>query len=158
MNDTLSAKIFQKDTTNISIYDIPSIREIIDTDIFIVEILTKISDKRYKAKELKTFPNLNTIITQSEIEYLRNIFNNPDLVLIPIGFFVRNIGPFNSIGFSKFRLYDLNSGELIFDCTKNLNVNVSGPEGKAYITGGLFSLTFDYFEKKFISKLNNIKE
>lgn len=152
MNDTLFTKIFNEAASTVSLLNVTETREKIDSDNMLIEILTKISETEYKTKELKMFPDIKTIVTQTEIEYLKKELDNPDLIFIPTIFSVKSVGPY-TFGKSRFRLYDLNSGELIFDCSKDLNVNLSGIDGKGSVTAGLLSLTFEYFEKKFLSNL-----
>ncbi len=152
MNDTLSTKIFNKKANILTLSDIADIRRSINSDEKMIAILTKISEKKYKGKELKTFPNLDTILTSEEIAYMKEVLNNADLFLFPIEFGVKNTGMY-TFGSCKFRLYDLNTGELISECSKNVNVNVGGIDGRGGITAALLSLTFEYLDKKFISSI-----
>ena len=47
-------------------------------------LLDKIIATDYTKKDLKTFPNLNTIIEKSDINYLKTHLNQTDLILMPI--------------------------------------------------------------------------
>jgi len=148
MNDTLSTKIFSKNK-RIELENISELRRTIDSDSQLVDLLVKISEKEYKDKELKTFPNLNTILSEKELEYIKEKFTGNDIILIPIIFGLKNaLG--HTVGKSKFRMYDLNTGELILECNKDGNVNVGGESGKGHLTAFMLSKTKDYIESKLL--------
>lgn len=109
-------------------------RSKLDSETF--NILKKIAEKDYKRRELKEFPNLKTIISQQEIDFIKQSFQNADLLLFPIVFHIeQRVGV--TFGSSKFRLYDLNSGEFIQQFTEKTNVNLSGDAGLGMMTGFL---------------------
>lgn len=132
-NDNIANDIL-KDTLNLKFLDVSTLRSKLDSETF--NILKKIAEKDYKRRELKEFPNLKTIISQQEIDFIKQSFQNADLLLFPIVFHIeQRVGV--TFGSSKFRLYDLNSGELIQQFTEKTNVNLSGDAGLGMMTGFL---------------------
>ncbi len=129
-NDEI-ANIILTDTLNLNYFDVASLRSKLDAKS--IEILKRIAEKSYKKKELKEFPNLNTIVSPDEIKYIKQTFDNADLLLFPIVFNVSQ-GSGMTFGTSKFRLYDLNTGDLIQQFSESLNVGASGEEGLAVMT------------------------
>ena len=132
-NDEIVKDIL-KDTLNLKYIDVSILRSKLNSETF--NILKKIAEKDYKTKELKAFPNLKTIISSSEIELIKQNFENADLLLFPIVFNIDQKGGM-TFGSSKFRLYDLNSGELIQQFSEKTNVNVSGDAGMEMMTAFL---------------------
>lgn len=132
-NDNIANDIL-KDTLNLKFLDVSTLRSNLDSETF--NILKKIAEKDYKRKELKEFSNLKTIISQQEIDFIKQSFQNADFLLFPIVFHIEQRGGV-TFGSSKFRLYDLNSGELIQQFTEKTNVNVSGDAGLRMMTGFL---------------------
>ncbi len=132
-NDNIANDIL-KDTLNLKFLDVSTLRSKLDSETF--NILKKIAEKDYKRRELKEFPNLKTIISQQEIDFIKQSFQNADLLLFPIVFHIEQRGGV-TFGSSKFRLYDLNSGEFIQQFTEKTNVNLSGDAGLGMMTGFL---------------------
>ena len=132
-NDEIVKDIL-KDTLNLKYIDVSILRSKLNSETF--NILKKIAEKDYKTKELKEFPNLKTIISSSEIELIKQNFENADLLLFPIVFNIDQKAGM-TFGSSKFRLYDLNSGELIQQFSEKTNVNVSGDAGMEMMTAFL---------------------
>lgn len=120
-----------KDTLNLTYLDVSNLRTNLTPEL--LDILKKVAVKDYKTKDLKEFPNLKTIINVSEIEYIKNKFLNADLLIFPIVFNVSQQGGM-TFGSSKFRLYDLNSGEFIHQFSEKTNVNISGDAGMEMMT------------------------
>ena len=148
-NDTIMLKIFSKDSENVELVSPTKTRKILSANLKAQEILDKIIMTDYKKKELKKYPNLNTILDNSEIDYLKKALEEPDFILIPIAFNFKAIG-IHTFGYCKFRYYNLNTGEFIFEFSENMNVNMSGEKGIKGLTGALLSVLKDYYKKKFL--------
>ena len=132
-NDEIVKNIL-KDTLNLKYIDVSILRSKLNSEN--IDILKKIAEKDYKTKELKEFPNLKTIINSNEIDLIKQNFENADLLLFPIVFNIdQKVGM--TFGSSKFRLYDLNSGEFIQQFSEKTNVNVSGDAGMEMMTAFL---------------------
>jgi hypothetical protein len=128
------------------------IREIITSNLKIKNLLNTIIVTDYKKKELKKYPNLNTILSDSEIKYLKTELKEADLILVPIALNFKSMGIY-TFGYCKFRLYDLESGEFIFECSENMNVNINGENAMKGLTNVLISVTHDYYRDKFLKKI-----
>lgn len=124
-SDTITRSIF-RDTLLLKFIDVKTLRSKLDDKLF--GILKKIAEIKYKNRDLKEFPNLKTILSQQEIDFIRLHFSNADLLLFPIIFNVsQEMGM--TLGRSKFRLYDLSTGEFIQQFGQTINVNLSGDVG-----------------------------
>lgn len=132
-NDEIVKDIL-KDTLNLKYLDVSVLRSKLNSET--INILKKIAEKDYKTKELKEFPNLKTIISSDEIDLIKQNFENADLLLFPIVFNIDQKAGM-TLGSSKFRLYDLNSGEFIQQFSEKTSVNVSGDAGMEMITAFL---------------------
>jgi len=150
-NDTVMTKIFDDELKNMQLITPFETRKIIVSDLRIQNILDKIISTNYEKKTLKTFPNLNTIIENSDIGYLKEQLNQTDLVLIPIALNFKSMFS-HSFGYIKFRMYDLNTGEFIFEFSDTINVNIGGEDAMKGLTGVLLSITYDYYNKNFLKK------
>lgn len=132
-NDEIVKDIL-KDTLNLKYLDVSVLRSKLNSET--INILKKIAEKDYKTKELKEFPNLKTIISSDEIDLIKQNFENADLLLFPIVFNIDQKAGM-TFGSSKFRLYDLNSGEFIQQFSEKTSVKVSGDAGMEMITAFL---------------------
>jgi hypothetical protein len=132
-NDEIVKDIL-KDTLNLKFLDTSVLRTKLDAGM--IDILKKIAETDYKTKELKKYPNLNTILEATEIDFIKQNFDDADLLLFPIVFDINQKGGM-TFGSSKFRLYDLNSGEFIQQFSEKTNVNVSGDAGIEMMTAFL---------------------
>lgn len=132
-NDEIAKNIL-KDTLNLKYIDVSILRSKLNSETF--NILKKIAEKDYKTKELKEFPNLKTIINSNEIDLIKQNFENADLLLFPIVFNIDQKAGM-TFGSSKFRLYDLNSGEFIQQFSEKTNINISGDAGMEMMTAFL---------------------
>ncbi len=154
--DSVIVKAFGGISPNISLRSPNVIRQSIGASSQVSELLNKIVLKEYRKKELKAFPNLNTILSQNELQLLRSELGNPDLLLIPIAFNIKVVDNAvmggHTFGFSNFRLYDLASGEFVFHCPNNLNVNIGGDNGAKSLSAVLISMTSSYFKDELLDK------
>ncbi|WP_300690000.1 hypothetical protein [Chryseobacterium sp.] len=142
-NDSITKDIL-KDTLQLKFIDVTGLRTNLDTKT--TDILKKVAEKDYKSKEVKTFPNLKTILSTEEINYIKEKFSNADLLMLPVVFNVKQtVGM--TFGNSIFRLYDLNNGDFIQQFSEKINVNVGGKPGFAMMTGMLLISEKNYLLK-----------
>ncbi|WP_157358289.1 hypothetical protein [Winogradskyella sp. J14-2] len=143
-NDSISNDIF-KDTLSLKFLKVEKLR--IDLNDETTEILKEIASKKYKRRDLKKYPNLNTIIDNSEIKSIKSNLQNADLLLFPIKFNInQSVGM--TFGSATFRLYDLNSGDFIHQYETSFNVNTTENGSKQMVTALLFLEEKDYLEKQ----------
>ena len=150
-NDTVMSEIFINNLKNVELATPSETRKAISANQKIQDILDKIILANYKKKELKTFPNLTTLLNPSEVEYLRDQLGQPDFILIPIVFNFRSMMA-HTFGYSKFRFYNLNSGEFVFEFSLNMNINVVGEGGMKDLMYVLLQETHKYYVTEFLKK------
>ena len=158
MNDSILSFIFSDTLQNLQFVKPNIARTIINSDHILMDILNKIMLKEYTKKEIKAFPNLSTILTTDEISYIKTKLDNSEFIFIPLAFNIKTIGnqAFGgyTLGFSKFRLYDITTGDFVLECPYDLNVNIGGARGAEYLTTVLIGETHVCFVKNFILKQN----
>ncbi len=150
--DSLLVKFYSKDHfSRFNLIEPQIIRNEIESDNKLKDIILKILSQEYSKKELKQFPNLNTILKTDEIKYLQEKNGQADLILIPVELrFGTAIG--STLGYSRFRLYKIETGELIFDCPMDFNVNSTDPRATKNLTILLIGETSKFFRDKMINK------
>ena len=150
-NDTIMTKIFDDKLKSLQLVTPFETREIILKDARIQKIIDTIILVDYKKKEVKGFPNLNTIIEKADIDYLKERMNKADLVLIPIVFNFKSMAS-HSFGYIKCRMYDLNTGDFVFEFSDDMNVNIGGQKAMKGLTGVLLSVAYEYYNKNFLKR------
>ena len=90
------------------------------------ETLRGVMVKEYSRAELKHNPNLFQFIKGDTIVNMKRLLDDSDILLIPSDIKARTVTYVNGTGnttvFGRFRLYDLNTGELIFDYVANKKI------------------------------------
>ena len=145
--------IMYSDSANrYSLYPIEDVHKVIEKDPQLVSVLDKIIVKDYSSEELQSNPKLQYFISDGDLKYIRDKLGNSDLLLLPIYFQVANKLN-HTFGEAWFRLYDLNSGELVYHVADNFNVNLGGQQGKRRITLFLIANSYSYFTENIVDKL-----
>ncbi len=124
--DSSLVNMFTDSSNFYNLIDLDKIQETITNDPSLKEILHKITGKKYQSEELKKNPNLNELISKSEINQIKEKLYNCDILFIcPLISVSGN--DYNANGYIKFRFYDLNSGSLILQNDQNINLNTPFP-------------------------------
>ena len=156
MNDTLHSEIFNDSLQTLKEIKPQITRRIINSDRKLAKTINKITKNNYDKRKLKEHPNLKDILSSDEIEYIKNSLKGSDLMLIPIAFNIKSVGDNisngHTFGHSNFRMYDLNTGEFIFECHNDINVNIGGRKGAKSITAVLLGMSHSYYEENFLTK------
>lgn len=155
MIDTLMADIFYRNADRVEIIPPETCRQLIDADTMLNSIFLKIVNKKYRYRHLKKFPNLSEILSDEEINYLSQQLFQADLLLIPLSFDIdtrgiRGPGAY-TIGSSRFRLYDLETGDFIFDFSHSLEFFRGGDKGERGMAISLLVVTQKLFEDQLIN-------
>ena len=157
LSDEILGNVFKNEEDKIKILEPSLCRQILDSDTTLTSYLKKVQIKEYKYRHLKKFPNLSSILQENEMDYLKSQFLEADLILIPLNFEIIEMGqnPERKIttGKSNFRLYDLNTGEFIFEFSHQLSFPKAGYEGKRGMTTALVLVTHKYFKEKLFPPL-----
>jgi hypothetical protein len=143
-NDSISNDIF-KDTLSLKFLKVEKLRT--DLNDKSSGVLKRIASEKYKNSDLKKYPNLNTLISLSDLKDLKENLQNADLLLFPIKFNInQTVGM--TFGSATFRLYDLNSGDFVHQFETSFNVNTSKNGAKQMVTAMLFLEEKDYLLKQ----------
>ena len=86
------------------------------------DLFAKVMAIKYSERELEGNPGLKGTLDERDLLRLREQLDNADLLLVPAQFdLVPQFGVIS--GYSEFRLYDLDSGSLVYSGSRSLNVN-----------------------------------
>lgn len=146
--DSIFALIFEDSLRAQDIISPKTIRRNIVNNARLTELVNKLGSVKYSKNDLKQNPSVLNTLTKDEFTYLQKQLGQPGIVLFPVSFNVTSMGIITS-GFTKMRLYDFNSGVLIYEKSQNLNVELGGEEGKKYLAIGLIGFAKDDFNKYF---------
>ncbi len=143
-NDSISNDIF-KDTLSLKFLNVEELRT--ELNVESTDILKRIASEKYKKRDLKKYPNLNTLINTSDLKNLKENLQNADLLLFPIKFNInQSVG--RTFGSATFRFYDLNTGDFVHQFETSFNVNTTENSSKQVVTALLFLYEKDYLIKQ----------
>ena len=143
-NDSISNDIFS-DTLSLKFLKVAALRNALNEES--TTILKKIASENYKKKALKKNPKLNTLLSDSELEYLKKNFQNADLLLFPIKFNIHQSGVM-TFGSATFRFYDLNTGDFIHQYKTSFNVDTTEYGSVQMVTAMLLLEEKDYLMRQ----------
>lgn len=143
-NDSISNDIF-RDTLSLKFLKVAALRNALNEES--TTILKKIASENYKKKALKKNPKLNTLLSDSELEYLKKNFQNADLLLFPIKFNIHQSGVM-TFGSATFRFYDLNTGDFIHQYKTSFNVDTTEYGSIQMVTAMLLLEEKDYLMRQ----------
>jgi hypothetical protein len=153
--DSIFVLIFEDSLRAQDILKPKIIRNKIANDQQLTNLINKLGSVEYSKSELEQNPSVLNTLTNDEFTYLRKQLEQPSIILFPISLNIASGGVITS-GFAKIRLYDFDSGALIYEHSQNLNVELGGEDGKTYMAIGLIGFAKDdynkYFWHKFIDK------
>lgn len=113
------------------------------------DLLKKLIGLRFSTQDLQNDPGLGKILSGEELALIREELSNANLLLVPARFdLVPHIG--NVVGYSEFRLYDLDSGSMIFSSSRNLTVNQGGEIGRGLMAIALISYSKSDFTRLYL--------
>ena len=157
--DSLFTDIFRDTALNYEIVLPGEIRKQISHDPKLSEIINKLGSVKYSKEDFKSVPSIKNDLTTDEISYLEVSLGNPEFILFPVAFRTTSLGVITS-GFSRLRLYHLNTGKLIYERRVNLNVELGGNAGRKYMIIGLIGFAKDDFVEYCVQRflaVNQIK-
>ncbi|MFA5560976.1 MAG: hypothetical protein WC964_04295 [Acholeplasmataceae bacterium] len=148
-SDSAFTIVYSDSLNRYSTYPIENIHKSIENSKRFVEIVNKLVLKEYSSEELENTPNLQSTLDPDELELLKKNLDGSNLLLLPITFNVDS-KLYHTFGFARFRLYDLESGMLIYDVSDDFNVNLDGERGKRHMTFLLVAHSYSFFEKNIL--------
>ena len=131
-SDSIFAIVFGQDFDKQRFVQPIFIREMIAVDEKFEKMISSIYSKNYTGSELRNRSNLQDTLGAKGMTFLKGKFVNSDLALIPIRFVFKETGG-NVAAYTMFRLYDLHTGDLLYQKEHHEN---SAPGG-VMRTGGL---------------------
>lgn len=153
MSDSLFTYFFEDSTGAQVLVESKTIRDQIASDTELLTLLNKLLTAQYNKDDLKSGVNIANSLTPDEFTTLKQRLGNPDLALLPIVLGYSSSGNM-TLGDSKFRLFDMRNGSLIYENSQGMNVNVGGDNGKVLLAimfiGGAQSDFQTHFLDKFV--------
>jgi hypothetical protein len=149
--DTLFTLVFA-DTTGTQDLVTPShLRQKIENDTNLKDILSLVVSKDYSSEEKKGSIDIKQLIGEGGLRKLRDACEQADVVLVPVQFFV---GPHQGrlLGITRFRLFDLSSGLLIYESYRDLNTDLGYPDYDKHMTLTLIGEAYGVYKKNFLTK------
>jgi len=153
--DTLSVLLWS-DTGYTNLISPGSIRHVIAQDTNLLNSLIKIAEYKYSKEQRKTGPSIYSILDSTTVTKLINSIGNARLLLFPLGIGTSSLGMVTN-GEIKMRLYDLKTGELVYEKDQQLLVEQGGEDGVKSLIFGLFSTARDHYYKYFFTKFKKAK-
>lgn len=150
--DSFFVDVFE-DTTDPGLLIEPSyIRSVMENDETYAGILSVMSGTDFTKEEMKNGVSILDKTGTNELSGMRNSFSGAELLLVPKAWSVTSsVG--HTFGHCIFRLYDMRTGEMIYEKPNDLNVNRSGIAASRYISAYLIVSVFDHYEKTILSKI-----
>ena len=143
-NDSISNDIF-KSTVSLKFLEVEKTSTELNDES--TDILKRIASEKYKKRDLKNYPNLNTLISTSDLKNLKENLQNADLLLFPIEFNIKQSAGM-TFGNAIFRFYDLNTGDFIHQYETSFNVNTTENGSKQMVTALLLLEEKEYLIKQ----------
>jgi len=149
--DSLIEDYYGETKDTYSYFSVYESKKIVNTNSDIKNIIAKIVSKNYEPNELKNNPNIKDLITVAELSELKSAFGQSNLLMVPVNYFAGlNMG--RAFGLTVFRLYDLNSGDLIYQRQNNLNTTYINEDSITMIAIITVGGTRSDFDTYFINK------
>ena len=148
-SDSTLTIVYADSLNRYSTYPLENVHKNIQDSEDFSEIVNKLVLSDFSPEELKQTPNLNSILSSEELDILKDNLGNSNLLLLPINFNI-NSKSFYTFGIARFRLFDLNTGTLIYDISDNFNVNQGGEIGQKNMTLFLIANSYSYFKKNIL--------
>jgi hypothetical protein len=154
--DTAFARIFEDSTRAVQLLSPTEVRQALFSSTTLVSILNTIVSNTHSDADLAGDPNVVNLIGSKNFDELQRALTSAELILIPVSFNISSaLG--HTFGFTKFRLYDLHSGALVYEKSMDLNVDVAGEAGARYLTAALIAFAYEDFEKNYLNKVARLR-
>jgi hypothetical protein len=149
--DTLSV-ILWSDTGYTQLISPGRVRKLLSKDTTLLDALIRISEYKYSKEERKKEPSINSILDSGDLAKLIDGLGSPRLLLFPLGIGTSSLG-FATNGKINVRLYDLETGSLIYERDQQLLVEQGGEDGIKSLIIGLMGIAREHYNKYFFKKL-----
>jgi hypothetical protein len=153
--DTLSVLLWS-DTGYTELIRPSHLRNLLLQDSNSLAALVEVAEYKYSKEERKGIPSIYSIIDTVTCTNLINALGNPRLLLFPLGLGTSSLG-FATNGEINVRLYDLKSGELVYEKDQQLLVEQGGDDGAKSLIIGLLGFAREHYDKYFFKKFSELK-
>jgi hypothetical protein len=127
------------------------VRATIAKDQTLLKTLGAFQSAEYSSNEKKRGASILATINQDDLNHVRGAVRDADFLLVPRDWRV-NAALGHTFGACTFRLYDLKTGQLVYERSNDLNVNVTGAAGM--LSAVLISdFVYDDYKKMVLSKI-----
>jgi hypothetical protein len=146
--DTVAADVFSK--PDYALVAPAEVRALMAQNTALALHLGALALHRYTEADVEAGPNASAVLSPSELAGLREALGARYL-LLPTEFRVGgSLGV--TAGAATYRLYDLEAGSLIYERSRDLNVNVPGEPGQILLSAVLIGGASDEFRASFLSR------
>ena len=133
VTDEIFEKLFDRFPSKITTVAIAKTRSFFEAN---QDVLNKLLDTTYSEEDLHANPSLKPVFDSKHLSSLREELATADLLLVPSRFdLLLKFG--RTLGYSELRLYDLNSGSLIYASSRNMSVHIGDEDGRGLMASGL---------------------
>lgn len=153
--DTLSVLLWS-DTGYTELIKPSHLRNLLAQDTNLLAALVEIAEHKYSKEERKGVPSIYSIIDTMTCTKLIAALGNPRLLLFPLGLGTSSLGVATN-GMINVRLYDLKSGDLVYEKDQQLLVEQGGEEGAKSLILGLLGFAREHYDKYFFKKFKESK-
>ena len=150
-SDTAFARIFFDSAHAYTLMTPEETRLVVLKDSEMLRIFNALISGNHTKSQLKQNPGLGDILSGADIQSLRTNLFPANCLLVPVVFNVSSALN-NTFGKTRFRLYDLDSGQLVYDNEQTLNVNIGGDYGKRRLTAVLVAMAHGDFRDQYLKK------
>ena len=148
--DTVATRLYKRDGYSYELVHPAEVRTRLNSDADAASALRRLAAHRYTEAELEADPGLSPPLSTDDAVALRSALGVRYLVL-PAEFDVGDrLG--RASGTATYRLYDLDTGDLVYEHTRPLNMNMSGEPGAIILSIALIGESARYFEDQFLAR------
>lgn len=146
--DSMCRKAFVDRHFGFEVIPPDSVRSILKNNDSLAWILDTLINYQFSKDELKANPNLFAVVNDQAIGVIRSSFGNAELLYLPTKFGVGSalLGT-HAVGGYEVRLFDLRTGQLVFQRSCNMNLAVRGDTGREIMAAFIaLALSSDFRE------------
>jgi len=152
--DTAFAKIYYDKSGRYQVVDPGQIRTTLVQDQRLMSYVTTIVTTEHSNEQLDQDPNLSDLVRNEGVSCIRERLSPANCLLLPTRYEVSSsLG--HTFGFVELRLYDLNTGQLVYSANESINVNQAGIYAERHLTAVLVGFTYNQFEANYLKRLGS---
>jgi hypothetical protein len=134
-----------------------SIRKVLESDKSLLRLLSVMGGAEFPKDELKKGASIAGRVNLDDLSRMRSTFGNAEFLLVPRAWNVSGMGAntlaARTFGACVFRLYDLKSGQLIYESSHDVNVNMAGESAVKNISIVLIGFVQEHYKRTILGKV-----